>query len=222
MRESSTVGWDSERSEFHFIADDPGPVLLVPPALLDQAIQQRDGSWLLRGYTQPDYSEWCEFIIWTPVYQLALSLLPPVAAPTTGAQEPLESVSEASPSLVGWVPAPPQPADASATPMSFYRARRDSLTETQPPDVVPLSESKFFEPSQSVDTGSYKGFTDWVITYVWTDPSQPDETQRVMTVSADSDATALRALHAEMRKLAEEPSYRVVAIAPASQVSVAA
>jgi hypothetical protein len=50
-----------------------------------------------------------------------------------------------------------------------------------------------------------------------TNPRVNDEGELEKHVKADSDAGALRALHAELQKMDDEPTYRVVAVLPASQ-----
>jgi hypothetical protein len=220
------VGWDSSREEFQFIATDPGPVLLVTPELLRQAFQQKDGSWLLRGYTQPDYSEWCEFTIRTPMYQLAVSLLPQPARGGAATREASESLSEPHDGQVGWVPAPPLPPDASAPPVTFYSPRQEPVESEDvavtPLDPIPTQTKTEEKPPVVVDTGvGMAGEQEWTVRYVWNDPTVRDNEERVIRVMADSDSAALRALHAEMRKLAEEPSYRVVAVVPSHTLELA-
>lgn len=226
MRDARAVGWDSLRGEFQFIADDPGPVLLVPPSLLEEAFQQRDGSWLLRGYTQPDYSEWCEFTVRTPVLQLARSLMPAVTPAAATPQTVLESSTEAQAGRVGWPLAPPQPASASDNPVRFYKPRTDAVERVE---VVPLnteatppSAPELYDLPEREERSSFSSKDYWIVRYVLSDPKVADETERSLRVRADSDAGALRALHAEMSLTSDEPAYRVLSVVPEDHAGLAA
>lgn len=227
MRESRTVGWNSLTGEFQFVADDPGPLLLVTPEQLDAAIMQRDGTWLLIGYTQPDHSEWCEFVVRTPVMQLARSLLPHSYGPVGATQTTVEEPSRAPTGQLNWQPAPPTPAAAQTSPVSFYQPRSDPAEITQVVDLnweaqPPLTPELYDDLPEREEKQSYSGDENWIVRYVLTDPRVADETERQMEVRADSDAGALRALHAAMQRESGEPSYRVVAVLPTSQAYLAA
>jgi hypothetical protein len=223
LRESSTVGWDSVNAEFQFIANDPGPVLLVSREMLAEAFQQKDGSWLLRGYTDPDRTHWCEFIVRTPLLNLARSLLPPVATAAPSPASAVEDASRAQPALVGWQPAPPLPPDSSTPPVSFYKPRQEPVEQHPEPVLEVAEEIRNDHPVPPVSVVAEDFATEeWVVSYVWNDPTVADNEPRSLRVRAASDAGALRALHAEMQKLAEEPSYRVTAVIPAEHAEVAA
>ena len=225
MHRSNTVGWDEVRGELNFIADDPAPLILVPPALLSEAFQQRDGTWLLRGFFDPEYTRLCEFTVLTPVLQLARSLVPAASGPAATPQEALTDASEAQETLQGWVPAPPAPASPQSSPVSFYTPKPSSVPEiTLTEEIIPMDPPpEAVTPPEEVDTGGYLSAEDWLVTYVMSDPTVADESrERTLRVRAASDAEALRALHAEMGKLPGEVSYRVVAIAPATRVELAA
>jgi hypothetical protein len=222
MRRSNTVGWDSVHGELNFIADDPGPLLVVAPEMMAQATHQRDGTWLLRGMLSTDRSMVCEFTVLTSVYHLALSLVP-LAPATSLSQVAAPEPSDAQETLQGWVPAPPQPASGRPPPVSFYTPREIQVAEPQWTEDIEEVATPAAEVVDSVDTGGYLHAEDWIVTFVGTDPRKPDETaERSLRFKASSDAEALRALHAELRKTSEEPSYRVISIAPARQVSEAA
>lgn len=228
MRESRTVGWNSSTGEFQFIADDPGPLLLVTPAQLDAALHQRDGSWLLRGYTQPDHSEWCEFVVRSPVMQLARSMAPASYGTTGTGQVAVGEAPETPSSASEWQPAPPLPPSGQTSPVSFFQPRSDAVERTEVVDMnwevsAPLTPELYDTDSRpDDDRTSFSGNDTWIVRYVMTDPRVHDESERELTVRADSDAGALRALHAEMKKLGDEPTYRVVAVVPASQPQLAA
>jgi hypothetical protein len=220
------VGWDSLRGEFQFVADEAGPALLVTLDQLDDAELQRDGSYVLWAYTDPDYQSSEQFTAQPAVVQLARSMVPSSARAAAAQTPPLEASLSAS-SFTPQAPRPPLPASASESPVSFVTPRFDPIGKK--PEVVPLNWDAVPPPAPELITdvrspsggGVTGGFERWIVRYAMTNPSAPDEQTQQLEVDADSDSGALRALHAELQQSGEEITYRVLSVVPAGQTDVA-